>query len=54
MTISSSPAAPLPAMVHPRVLDMIGNTPMVDVSNLSPNPRVRIFEALHQGWHGAR
>jgi cysteine synthase B len=25
------------------VLDMIGNTPMVDVSNLSPNPQVRIL-----------
>ena len=46
MTISSSPAAPLPAMVHPRVLDMIGNTPMVDVSNLSPNPRVRILAKM--------
>ena len=28
------------------VLDMIGNTPMVDVSNLSPNPRVRIYGKL--------
>jgi [CysO sulfur-carrier protein]-thiocarboxylate-dependent cysteine synthase len=46
MTISSSPAAPLPAMVHPRVLDMIGNTPMVDVSNLSPNPSVRILAKM--------
>ncbi len=28
------------------VLDLIGNTPMVDVSNLSPNPRVRIVAKL--------
>ena len=28
------------------VLDMIGNTPMVDVSRLSPNPDVRIFAKL--------
>lgn len=29
--------------VYGSVLDMIGNTPMVDVSILSPNPRVRIL-----------
>ena len=29
--------------VHASVLDMIGNTPMVDVSVLSPNPNVRIL-----------
>src|SRR6187551_176541 len=28
------------------VLDMIGNTPMVDVSGLSPNPNVRIIAKL--------
>jgi len=28
------------------VLDLIGNTPMVDVSRLSPNPRVRIIAKL--------
>ena len=28
------------------VLDLIGNTPMIDVSNLSPNPRVRIVAKL--------
>ena len=28
------------------VLDMIGNTPMVDVSRLSPNPDVRIIAKL--------
>ncbi|MEY2524266.1 MAG: [CysO sulfur-carrier protein]-thiocarboxylate-dependent cysteine synthase, partial [Ilumatobacteraceae bacterium] len=28
------------------VLDMIGNTPMVDVSRLSPNPDVRIVAKL--------
>ena len=29
--------------VYTSVLDMIGNTPMVDVSVLSPNPNVRIL-----------
>ncbi|HEY4333627.1 MAG TPA: pyridoxal-phosphate dependent enzyme, partial [Ilumatobacteraceae bacterium] len=28
------------------VLDMIGNTPLVEVSNLSPNPNVRIFAKM--------
>ena len=32
--------------VYENVLDMIGNTPMVDVSALSPNPRVRIVAKL--------
>jgi [CysO sulfur-carrier protein]-thiocarboxylate-dependent cysteine synthase len=30
-------------VIHNSVLDMIGNTPMVDVSQLSPNPKVRIL-----------
>jgi cysteine synthase len=34
------------ATVHDGVLDMIGNTPMVDVSVLSPNPGVRILAKL--------
>ena len=29
--------------IYENVLDMIGNTPLVDVSNLSPNPNVRIL-----------
>ena len=33
-------------VVYENVLDMIGNTPMVDVSRLSPNPRVRIVAKL--------
>jgi len=33
-------------MVYENVLDMIGNTPMVDVSVLSPNPRVRLIAKL--------
>ena len=33
-------------VVFENVLDMIGNTPMVDVSRLSPNPRVRIVAKL--------
>jgi [CysO sulfur-carrier protein]-thiocarboxylate-dependent cysteine synthase len=32
--------------VYSSVLDMIGNTPVIDVSVLSPNPRVRIFAKL--------
>lgn len=32
--------------VAANVLDLIGNTPMVDVSNLSPNPNVRILAKL--------
>jgi [CysO sulfur-carrier protein]-thiocarboxylate-dependent cysteine synthase len=32
--------------VFENVLDMIGNTPLVDVSALSPNPRVRILAKL--------
>lgn len=32
--------------VFSSVLDMIGNTPIIDVSALSPNPRVRIFAKL--------
>ncbi|MFM9121657.1 MAG: hypothetical protein ACKOQX_02085 [Actinomycetota bacterium] len=28
------------------MLDSIGNTPLVDVSVLSPNPRVRLLEKL--------
>ena len=31
---------------YPSVLDLIGNTPLVDVSALSPNPRVRILAKL--------
>jgi len=32
--------------VYENVLDMIGNTPLVDVSILSPNPRVRILAKM--------
>jgi cysteine synthase B len=32
--------------VHSNVLDLIGNTPIVDVSNLSPNPNVRLLAKL--------
>jgi cysteine synthase B len=32
--------------VYDSVLDLIGNTPMVDISALSPNPRVRILAKL--------
>ncbi|MFZ9985686.1 MAG: PLP-dependent cysteine synthase family protein [Ilumatobacteraceae bacterium] len=31
---------------HESVLDLIGNTPVVDVSNLSPNPRVKLMAKL--------
>lgn len=33
-------------VINENVLDMIGNTPMVDVSRLSPNPNVRIIAKL--------
>ena len=33
-------------LVNESVLDLIGNTPIVDVSNLSPNPNVRILAKL--------
>ncbi len=33
-------------MINESILDLIGNTPMVDVSCLSPNPRVRIVAKL--------
>tara|TARA_B100000965_G_scaffold402913_1_gene429912 strand:+ start:709 stop:1659 length:951 start_codon:yes stop_codon:yes gene_type:complete len=32
--------------VHQSILDLIGNTPVVDVSKLSPNPAVKIFAKL--------
>jgi cysteine synthase B len=33
-------------MIYASLLDLIGNTPLVDVSKLSPNPRVRILAKL--------
>jgi cysteine synthase B len=43
-TVNNSPGA---AMVpFENVLDMIGNTPVVDVSVLSPNPRVRLLAKM--------
>ncbi len=35
-----------PGAVHTDVLSLIGNTPIVDVSQLSPNPNVRILAKL--------
>ena len=32
--------------VHRSVLDLIGNTPLVELSELSPNPEVRILAKL--------
>ncbi len=32
--------------IHASVLDLIGNTPMVDVSQVSPNPKVRILAKM--------
>ena len=45
---TAAPYAPpqMPATMHANVLDMIGNTPLVDVSNLSPNPNVRILAKM--------
>ena len=36
----------MPSTKHASGLDMVGNTPMVDVSNLSPNPDVRILAKM--------
>ena len=33
-------------VVYANALELIGNTPMVDVSNLSPNPKVKIYAKL--------
>ncbi|MGH9138476.1 MAG: PLP-dependent cysteine synthase family protein [Acidimicrobiales bacterium] len=33
-------------MLYDSVLDLVGNTPLVDVSSLSPNPRARILAKL--------
>jgi len=38
--------------VHPSVLDLIGDTPIVDVSELSPNPSVRLLAKM-EGQHPA-
>ena len=46
MTHNANPNFTMPGLVNDSVLDMIGNTPMVDVSNLSPNPNVRIFAKM--------
>ena len=32
--------------VYESIADLVGNTPIVDVSKLSPNPRVRILAKL--------
>ena len=42
MTSTEAP----PTLLHADVLDLIGNTPVVDVSRLSPNPDVRIIAKL--------
>jgi cysteine synthase B len=49
MSIIERPAAgviPGISAVHANALELIGNTPIVDVSNLSPNPSVRILAKL--------
>jgi cysteine synthase B len=47
MTALDTFAAPTTApTVHRNVLDMIGNTPVVEVSELSPNPAVRIYAKM--------
>ena len=33
-------------MIYSSALDLIGNTPLVDVSQLSPNPKVKIYAKL--------
>ena len=46
MNAMTMTAPPAPNRLHADVLGMIGNTPMVDVSNLSPNPDVRILAKM--------
>ncbi|MFK8025239.1 MAG: PLP-dependent cysteine synthase family protein, partial [Ilumatobacter sp.] len=46
MNTTTLTQVPMPATMHPDVLGMVGNTPMVDVSNLSPNPDVRILAKM--------
>ena len=36
--------------VHSSITELIGGTPIIDVSALSPNPRVRILAKL-EGWN---
>jgi [CysO sulfur-carrier protein]-thiocarboxylate-dependent cysteine synthase len=36
--------------IYDSVLDLVGNTPMVEISELSPNPHVRIIAKL-EGWN---
>ena len=33
-------------MLYSTILEAIGNTPLVELRNVSPNPRVRIFAKL--------
>ena len=33
-------------MTYPSILDTIGNTPLVEIRHLNPNPAVRIFAKL--------
>ena len=46
MTMTAPAVPAVPNMMHSDVLGMIGNTPLVDVSNLSPNPNVRILAKM--------
>ena len=46
VTNTLNPTFTMPGLVNESVLDMIGDTPMVDVSNLSPNPNVRILAKM--------
>lgn len=50
LTTITTPMAGIPEAIaparHSSVLDMIGNTPVVDVSVLSPNPAVQIYAKM--------
>ena len=63
--LCARPRAPLPSSTNPtdaggdvipaaNILELIGNTPMVDVSSLSPNPNVRILAKLESRTRSAR
>ena len=46
LVLSGYPGKAPVMIIHESVLDLIGNTPLVDVSQLSPNPSVRIIAKM--------
>lgn len=44
--MADAPLAPPPAVISPDLVSTIGNTPLVELSRISPNPDVRILAKL--------